>query len=290
VRVASSLEQALIANEGQAIEFKTSLSEMTEGVETVSAFANARGGDLFFGVTPDLRPVGIDIGKNTLENLANELRACIYPALPADIDELPVPGGKPVIRVSVPSDVPPIVGAYLASKQPIDPFKEVSTAGLQAYRRVGRTNQQSDFMQLRPQLRSDPLVLVDVREVTPAQVYPQQLSCTVWVADGSGLAHALRVYLEPKSLGQVFELGRVFPLPDGTRARGFNFGLDQQLNGPHEVWLLAEYRDDWGCTWQSGRLLVLKREGLATFTVTSEVFRQIVTFPPKRPPRPATAL
>ena len=60
--------------ESEKLELKTSLSEKEEILETISAFSNKRGGKIFIGVEPSGKITGITIGKNTIENLAGDIK------------------------------------------------------------------------------------------------------------------------------------------------------------------------------------------------------------------------
>jgi ATP-dependent DNA helicase RecG len=63
-----------IPEEGQTVERKESLGERREVVETCAAFASAQGGRIYIGVRDNGAVVGVQIGKGTLEGLANVAR------------------------------------------------------------------------------------------------------------------------------------------------------------------------------------------------------------------------
>jgi len=113
----------MIPEEGQTVERKASLGERREIVETCAAFATAQGGCVYIGVQDDGAILGVNVGKGTLEALANDIAQSTVPKL--------VPGittrreaGRTVIQVQVGEN----------------PTKPVSAYG-RAYRRSGRTNQ-----------------------------------------------------------------------------------------------------------------------------------------------------
>lgn len=57
--------------EHETSENKTSLSEWKDATIPLAAFATSRGGTVHFGVSSEGKNIGIKLGKNTLENLAN---------------------------------------------------------------------------------------------------------------------------------------------------------------------------------------------------------------------------
>ena len=65
--------------ESEILELKTSLSEKEEILETISAFSNKRGGKILIGVDPSGKVIGVTIGKNTIENLAGEIKQLTDP-------------------------------------------------------------------------------------------------------------------------------------------------------------------------------------------------------------------
>jgi ATP-dependent DNA helicase RecG len=61
-------------SESETVEFKNSLSEMDQILETISAFSNTKSGIIYIGVADDGLINGVTLGKGTLENLANEIK------------------------------------------------------------------------------------------------------------------------------------------------------------------------------------------------------------------------
>lgn len=111
------------APEYEHIEYKQSLNQWREVVASIAAFATAQGGSVLIGIAQDGRQMGVQLGRNTLEELANTVKMNTappqYPSISVDgneqsaiitlrIDESPV---KPVWAFNIP------------------------------YKRVGRTNQ-----------------------------------------------------------------------------------------------------------------------------------------------------
>ncbi len=81
--------------ESQQIEFKKSLAERKEMRETISAFANSNGGEIFVGIEENKNGsvkeiVGIRIKGKEIENLSNEVMQntdlVIFPSI--EIEEI----------------------------------------------------------------------------------------------------------------------------------------------------------------------------------------------------------
>lgn len=67
------LKKIVSQGESETIEFKKSLSESKEMIKTISAFANTKGGRIFVGVSNYGKVLGVEIGKDTVERLANHI-------------------------------------------------------------------------------------------------------------------------------------------------------------------------------------------------------------------------
>ena len=95
-----NITELICQGECETTEFKTSLAEWRDVVETICAFSNRNGGSIFIGVGDDCDIIGVDCGKNTIEKLANQIKQntdpVIYPSVRIEeVDE------KPVIVVDV---------------------------------------------------------------------------------------------------------------------------------------------------------------------------------------------
>jgi len=67
--------QRLIKNgESETVEFKESLSLKSEIGETVSAFSNTNKGKIIIGISDSGKIIGVEVGKKTLEELANYIK------------------------------------------------------------------------------------------------------------------------------------------------------------------------------------------------------------------------
>lgn len=109
--------------ESETTENKQSLSEWKAVVDSVAAFATATGGVIRIGVSPDGRSVGVQLGANTLEKLANDIK------LNTD------PPQFPSITFEGPESSTIVIVAVQQS-----PIKPVWAFG-RPLKRVGRTNQ-----------------------------------------------------------------------------------------------------------------------------------------------------
>jgi ATP-dependent DNA helicase RecG len=67
--------------ESTTIEWKQSLAEMEEIIETAAAFANTKGGRILVGISPDGKVLGVQIGKGTVEKLVNQIALKTDPKL-----------------------------------------------------------------------------------------------------------------------------------------------------------------------------------------------------------------
>lgn len=116
-------ETVSIPAEGETVELKRSLGEWKEIVETCAAFATGKGGRVYIGVSDDGRMVGVQIGKGTLEDLANKIAQNTVPKL------------VPAITAQAHAGVTVLVVDVAESTT-----KPVTAFG-RALRRSGRTNQ-----------------------------------------------------------------------------------------------------------------------------------------------------
>ncbi len=80
-----NLKELLLRGESEIIEFKKSLSEWKEIVETVSAFSNTKGGIIVVGVDDKRKGYRISVGKNTIEDLTNKILTNIDPKIYPEI-------------------------------------------------------------------------------------------------------------------------------------------------------------------------------------------------------------
>jgi len=67
------LRKIILQGESEILEFKTSPGEWKEIIETISAFANAKGGKISLGISKSGKLLGVEIGKDTVERLTNRI-------------------------------------------------------------------------------------------------------------------------------------------------------------------------------------------------------------------------
>ena len=60
-------------SESLKVEWKPSLSQINEIIETISAFSNTEGGKVFIGISKSGKLLGLQIGKDTIEKLTNQI-------------------------------------------------------------------------------------------------------------------------------------------------------------------------------------------------------------------------
>ena len=117
-----NITQVIAQGESETVEFKQSTGELREIVETVSAFANTRGGTILIGVHNNGDVLGVTIGKDTLESLTNTIQQQTDPKVFPSLTTLKE-GNKTVIVLKV-------------DESPIQPVL-VNGKG---FKRIGRSN------------------------------------------------------------------------------------------------------------------------------------------------------
>ncbi|RLF39801.1 MAG: hypothetical protein DRN21_03115 [Thermoplasmata archaeon] len=126
------IKKLIEKGENQNLEFKESLGVKNEIGKTISAFTNTSGGTILIGVSDDSRIIGVDIGRKTVEDLANWVKENTDPQIYPDIKVHRVDDKKDVVEISVKeSDGKPVF------------FKN------HAFQRVGKTNQRISVSRLR---------------------------------------------------------------------------------------------------------------------------------------------
>jgi len=105
----TDVQQLLHADESETLEFKQSAGEIREIIETAGAFANGQGGTIVIGVTSTGKVLGVDIGKDTLESLANSIQQQTDPKVFPSMRVAEVEGKKIVILRIEESPIKPVL-------------------------------------------------------------------------------------------------------------------------------------------------------------------------------------
>ncbi|MBI4980685.1 putative DNA binding domain-containing protein [Candidatus Woesearchaeota archaeon] len=122
--------------ESQTLEFKKSLAEKKEILETISAFANTKGGEIFVGIEENKdgtvkEIVGITIEGKEIENLTNEIKQNTDPVIFPSIETKTIKN-KEVLSIEIKES----------------PFKPVF-AGRDTFIRVGKTNRRLSSQEIK---------------------------------------------------------------------------------------------------------------------------------------------
>ena len=95
------IRSLIVEGESETLELKKSTGQRTEACRTLCAMANAKGGKVIFGVTPDSKSVvGQEVSEKTLHNLSEEFRKFEPPIFPK-VERISLVGSKELISVSV---------------------------------------------------------------------------------------------------------------------------------------------------------------------------------------------
>ncbi|PNV78149.1 MAG: hypothetical protein C0200_02565 [Thermoproteota archaeon] len=95
------IRDMILKGESEELEFKKSLSEMKEILETVCAFANSHGGIVLIGIDDDGSIVGVKISNKAVQKLEREIHDRIEPSVYPRIRIIPI-DEKIVLSVEVP--------------------------------------------------------------------------------------------------------------------------------------------------------------------------------------------
>jgi len=172
-----SFNALLLAGESQMLEFKTSFDKAT--IESLVAFANAKGGTILIGVKDNGDIQGVTLGKETLNEWLGQIKSATSPALIPDI-EIEVINEKTVVVIRL-------------SEFPIKP---VNTRG-RYFKRVASSNHQ-----------------LGVPEIADMYMQSLQLSWDAYVAPNTSI-DALAMPKIKRFIAQVNNSGR-FALDDDT--------------------------------------------------------------------------
>jgi ATP-dependent DNA helicase RecG len=121
------IELQNLIKEREGVELKSSLSLINEIIEAVSGFANTAGGKIVIGVDDAGRIVGVQLGKGTIENLANRIAQNTDPKVHPRITVKEIEGKK-IIIIEVKESLDRLVLAFGR------PFKRVGKSTM----RIGK--------------------------------------------------------------------------------------------------------------------------------------------------------
>lgn len=154
--------------ESETVEWKKSLGEWKEIVETCAGFATSRGGTIYVGIGPGGDRFGVQIGQGTLEDLANKIAQNTNPRQTPSISTSEH-AAKTVIKIAV----------------PVSRFKPVYAFD-RPYRRVGTTNQR-----------------LSIEDATHAYLSSRGLTWDQTPVDGATLAD-----IEPAAVRRFLQVAR----------------------------------------------------------------------------------
>jgi len=125
------IKTLVATGESETVEFKASLAEMTQILETISAFSNSRGGTIFVGVDDNGRVAGVHLGKKTLEDTANRIKMNTDPPVYPSLNQSKV-DGRLLLSIEIDESI----------DKPV-------FANDRAFKRVGKTNQRISSLEIR---------------------------------------------------------------------------------------------------------------------------------------------
>jgi len=96
----AGIDELIGEGEGERLEFKKSLAEREEVLETITAFSNTRGGTILVGVDDHGNVIGMDFKKGELESLESLINQLIEPKVYPDFKIIPY-GNKLVLKIEV---------------------------------------------------------------------------------------------------------------------------------------------------------------------------------------------
>ncbi|HZK60876.1 MAG TPA: RNA-binding domain-containing protein [Anaerovoracaceae bacterium] len=125
------LKDLLKEGESDTVEFKPSLSQMDKITHSISAFSNAKGGTVVVGVSDKGEVIGVDIGKNTIESLVNQIKQntdpMAYPSIHVEVSD-----NKQIVVIEV-----------------VEGEQKPMLAFGRGFMRVGKSNQKLGFDKIR---------------------------------------------------------------------------------------------------------------------------------------------
>lgn len=126
-----NIRELIKQEESENLEFKQSSSEWKEIIKTVSSFANTKGGNILVGISDRREIVGFQIGKKTMEDLANKIKENTDPKIFPSMSVEHI-NGKDTILIKVEE----------GKSKPVFAFDR-------AYKRVGRSTVRASSNEIR---------------------------------------------------------------------------------------------------------------------------------------------
>ena len=149
--------------ENQNIEFKLNL-DYKAIAKAVVAFANTTGGKIFIGISDDGTKKGIELGKNTLENLANEISRKTDPPIRPLILTRKINTKKVIIEIIVEkSFLRPHFASYIAYQRVGSTSQKMSATAIEVML-SHKKNQSYDLQIFDPSFNETILSLTKVRD------------------------------------------------------------------------------------------------------------------------------
>ena len=166
------------AMETETREFKKSLAELKQGLVSLAAMLNKHGqAELWFGIAPNGKAVGLDVNEKTLRDVSQAIAAHIEPAIYPHISRQVV-DGKPCLKVEAEGWQSPYFAYGRAYIRVADEDKKLSASELQSLilernRDALRWENEPSGLtleQLAPEKISHFLTLANLPESAPASV------------------------------------------------------------------------------------------------------------------------
>ena len=79
-----TVQEMIAAGESEALEFKATFNK--EAIESISAFANHKGGKVLLGIKDSGKVIGITPGPETIQNWINQVKQATSPSIIPEIN------------------------------------------------------------------------------------------------------------------------------------------------------------------------------------------------------------
>jgi ATP-dependent DNA helicase RecG len=118
--------------ESETIEFKKSLAELGDGLNSIAAILNKHGaGELWFGIKNDGTPSGMDVTETTLRKVSQAIAAHIEPKIYPDVSTVALQG-KSCIRVAFAGNEKPYYAHGRAYMRVADEDRQLSAREIES--------------------------------------------------------------------------------------------------------------------------------------------------------------